>query len=283
MPYDVHNVKRSNTSPQVEFLSGLGSAFVTITMTYPITKLIYRQILINENVTTSLRIMRSEGPKLLYRGALPPMIQRCVALSSMFGVYRAATIPLETLHMNEYMEKVSACVISGSFEACFMPLERIQLLLVSSQFNKRFKNMLHVVKVIATDYNWKEFYRGYNIILFRNITSNTFFFLIKDEMSKRIEVSDVGFKRNVQNFLFGSIVGSSMTLLFHPIKVIKANIHKQLGGKFKSIKEVVHEIYGFSGGGITNFYRGAVMSFSRALLSWGLTNSSYEYIKKQIS
>ncbi|KAH1007777.1 hypothetical protein HUJ04_004971 [Dendroctonus ponderosae] len=283
MPYDVHNVKRSDSSPQVEFLSGLGSAFVTITTTYPITKLIYRQILINENVATSLRIMRNEGPRLLYRGALPPMLQRCVALSSMFGIYRAASIPLETLHMNEYMEKVSACVLSGTFEAFFMPLERIQLLLVSSQFNNRFKNMLHVVKVIVNDYNWREFYRGYNIILFRNITSNTFFFLTKDELSKRIEVSDVGFKRNIENFLFGSIVGSFMTLLFHPLKVIKANIHKQLGGKFKTTKEVVQEIYGSSGGGIANFYRGALMSFARALLSWGITNASYEYIKKQIS
>lgn len=273
----------TNTSPQVEFLAGLGSAFLTITITYPIAKLIYRQILENQNAAKSFKTIRKEGTKVLYRGSLAPMLQRCIALSTMFGVYRAASIPLESFQMNEYLEKISACILSGSFESIFMPLERIQMLLVSSSYHNRFRNMFHAVKVIAKEYNFQEFYRGYTVILFRNISSNSCFFITKDEINKRFELSDIAFKRSVQHFIFGSIVGSFMTVLFYPVKVIKVNIHKQLGGKFRTVNEVVKEIYVKNGGGVCNFYRGIVINCGRALFSWGITNSSYEYIKRQLS
>ncbi|KAL1512488.1 hypothetical protein ABEB36_002072 [Hypothenemus hampei] len=273
MSQNDHKTKNTISPVRVEFLAGLGSAIVTVSITYPVTKLIYRQIIDNEN----------EGPKILYRGSLPPMFQRCIAQSSMFGIYRTVKMPLESLHMNEYMEKISACILAGTFESLFMPLERIQMLLVASNYNKRFRNMFHVVKVMANDYGLKEFYRGYSIVLFRNISSNSCFFIAKEEIHKRVELSEISLKRNFQHFIFGSALGSFMTLLFYPVKVVKVNVHKQLGGRFSTVKEVFKEVYQKNGGGIRNFYKGAFINWGRALFSWGITNSSYEYIKRQIS
>lgn len=275
--------QNEHASAKVEFLAGLGSAFLTITITYPVTKLIYRQILEHSSARGSFKTIRNEGLHVLYRGALLPMLQRGVELSSMFGIYRMMTIPLERFQMNEYLEIVCACSLSGTFESFFMPLERVQMLLVSRDYNHKFQNMLHAVKIIGKDYSLKEFYRGYNIVLFRNISSNSCFFITKEVVHKRVDFSDIALNQNVQHFMFGSALGTLMTLLFYPVKVIKVNLQKQLGGRFRSVKEVMQEIYAINGQGLYNFYRGVIINGGRALFSWGITNSSYEYIKKHIS
>lgn len=277
---ETHNERAST---KVEFLAGLGSAFLTITITYPITKLIYRQILEHSSARRSLNTLRTEGLRVLYRGALLPMLQRGVELSSMFGIYRMMTVPLERFQMNEYLEIVCACSLSGTFESFFMPLERVQLLLVSRDYNHKFKNILHAVKIIGKDYSLKEFYRGYHIVLFRNIGSNSCFFITREVVHKRVDFSDIASNQNVQHFMLGSALGTVMTLLFYPVKVIKVNIQKQLGGRFRGVKEVMQEIYAINGQGLYNFYRGVIINGGRALISWGITNSSYEYIKKRIS
>lgn len=283
MSNNQEETQNERASAKVEFLAGLGSAFLTITITYPVTKLIYRQILEHSSAPSSFKTIRNEGLHVLYRGALLPMLQRGVELSSMFGIYRMMTIPLERFQMNEYLEIVCACSLSGTFESFFMPLERVQMLLVSRDYNHKFKNMLHAVKIIGKDYSLKEFYRGYNIVLFRNISSNSCFFITKEVVHKRVDFSNIALNQNVQHFMFGSALGTLMTLLFYPVKVIKVNLQKQLGGRFKSVKEVMQEIYAINGQGLYNFYRGVIINGGRALFSWGITNSSYEYIKKRIS
>lgn len=283
MSNDQQGTHNKRASTKVEFLAGLGSAFLTITITYPITKLIYRQILEHSSARSSLDTIRTEGLRVLYRGSLLPMLQRGVELSSMFGIYRMMTIPLERFQMNENLEILCACTLSGTFESFFMPLERVQMLLVSRDYDHKFKNMLHAIKIIGKDYSLKEFYRGFNIVLFRNISSNSCFFLTKEVVHKRVDFSDIALNQNVQHFMLGSALGTLMTVLFYPVKVIKVTIQKQLGGRFRSVKEVTQEIYAIKGQGLYNFYRGVIINAVRALFSWGVTNSSYEYIKKRIS
>lgn len=83
----------------------------------------------------------SEGYIFLYRGILPPLAQKTVSLSVMFGVYDAARRPLiETLHFNPYLAVVTAGLIAGSVEAALMPFERIQTLLADSTYHQYFKN-----------------------------------------------------------------------------------------------------------------------------------------------
>ncbi|CAG9765686.1 unnamed protein product [Ceutorhynchus assimilis] len=275
------------TPIRVEFISGLGSAILNIGITYPVTKLIYRQILENQRAVNSLQIIRKEGLWILYRGAIPPMLQRCVTLSTMFAVYKAASLPLEHVKMGKYYKKISACFIAGTLESVFMPLERIQILLVSSKYNKRFRNMFHLTAVIARDYHVKEFYRGYTLILLRNVTANSCFFITKDELNKRYGIDNTtntkSFAGNIQQFIFGSLIGTFMTILFYPLKVMKVNIHQNLGGRFRGLTEIAQDVYRKDGGGIANFYRGIIINSFRSLFAWGITNVSYEYIKEKLN
>ena len=70
-----------------EFLCGWGSAFINITMTYPLYKTIFRQMLHGVKIGTAFKQLRTEGISFLYRGMFPPLAQKTLSLSLMFGVY----------------------------------------------------------------------------------------------------------------------------------------------------------------------------------------------------
>lgn len=59
-----------------EFACGCGSAFVNIAVTYPIYKIIFRQMLHGVPVGSALLQLRHEGLGFLYRGMLPPLAQK---------------------------------------------------------------------------------------------------------------------------------------------------------------------------------------------------------------
>ncbi len=71
----------------VEYLSGGGAAFVNVFATFPINKLIFRQQLLNIRLRVAVKQMKHEGLRSLYRGVLPPLCQRTLTLSMMFGLY----------------------------------------------------------------------------------------------------------------------------------------------------------------------------------------------------
>lgn len=70
-----------------EFICGWGSAFINITMTYPLYKTIFRQMLHGVKIGTAFNQLRHEGLVYLYRGMFPPLAQKTLSLSLMFGIY----------------------------------------------------------------------------------------------------------------------------------------------------------------------------------------------------
>lgn len=82
-----------------------------------------------------------EGYTYLYRGMLPPLAQKTISLSVMFGVYDAARRPLiEDYNVNPYSAKIIAGCVAGTVEAFIMPFERIQTLLAHEKYHEHFKN-----------------------------------------------------------------------------------------------------------------------------------------------
>lgn len=124
-----------------EFACGWGAAFINISVTYPIYKMIFRQILHGIHITSAYEQLRSEGFLYLYRGIFPPLAQKTISLSIMFGVFDGTRKPLvEKFHMNPYSAKIIAGLVSGSAEAVLLPLERVQTLLADSYYHQYFKN-----------------------------------------------------------------------------------------------------------------------------------------------
>lgn len=102
----------------VEYLSGGSAAIVNIAATFPINKLIFRQQLFSIRLPKAMKQLRHEGMRNLYRGVLPPLIQRTVTLSMMFGLYDQYTrIILNTFpNCSLVKAQMTAAVLSGELD-----------------------------------------------------------------------------------------------------------------------------------------------------------------------
>lgn len=142
-----------------EFACGWGAAFINITLTYPIHKIIFRQMLHGVKTSSAYDQIRKEGIIFLYRGRafceqlwkylpffvisglVPPLAQKTLSLSLMFGVYEGTRKPLiEQLNFNPYAAKTAAGIVAGSVETLLMPFERVQTLLADSAYHHQYKN-----------------------------------------------------------------------------------------------------------------------------------------------
>lgn len=64
---------------------------------------------------SAVQELRHEGIAYLYRGILPPLAQRTVSLSLMFGLYDKTKQPLIKLGVNEYLAKIIAGMTAGEY------------------------------------------------------------------------------------------------------------------------------------------------------------------------
>lgn len=136
-------------------------------------------------VKTAFHQLHSEGITYLYRGIGPPLLQKTLSLSVMFGVYDGVKkITIEQYEINEYSAKFIAGIVSGSLEAVLMPFERVQTVLADAAYHEKYKNTHHAFRMICSEFGWKELYRGMMPIIIRNGPSNAVFFLLREEAQK---------------------------------------------------------------------------------------------------
>ena len=123
-----------------DYVCGFGAAIVNIYLTFPINKLIFRQMLYGLNVRSATANLRAEGIQHLYRGVGPPLIQRSITLSLMFGTFGTYHCLLDNYVNNiipsSYARLCLAAFLAGSTEAFLCPLERIQMLLQVYHYNQ---------------------------------------------------------------------------------------------------------------------------------------------------
>ncbi|KAG7304304.1 hypothetical protein JYU34_011244 [Plutella xylostella] len=263
-----------------EFLCGGGAAFCNILISYPLNKLIFRQMMHGVEATFALNQLQKEGLAYLYRGMLPPLMQRSVSMSLMFGVYDECLQPLLHHKVNPIVAKSVAGVVAGCCEATLMPFERIQTLLIHPKYHNKFKNTADASLYIYRHYGIKEFYRGLVPIMLRNGPSNAMFFLIRDEVRDRLPKQEGVFWQSFQHFLAGATIGAFLSTLFYPLNVIKIAMQCELGGPHRTMVYEFKYIMRKRDFRIANFYHGAWLNISRAFLSWGIINASYEVLKK---
>lgn len=88
-----------------------------------------------------------------------------------------------------------------------------------------------------------------------------------------------GVANSIQNFMSGALIGSFLSSLFYPCNVLKVSCQSTMGGPYMSILKIFHQIYNERNRKLVNLYKGCSVNFSRAFISWGLINSSYEIFK----
>lgn len=65
---------------------------------------------------SAVQELRHEGLVFLYRGILPPLAQRTLSLSLMFGLYDGTKQPLVKLGFNEYVARSVAGLTAGKWQ-----------------------------------------------------------------------------------------------------------------------------------------------------------------------
>ncbi|KAJ9582551.1 hypothetical protein L9F63_003109 [Diploptera punctata] len=222
----------------------------------------------------------SEGFYYLYRGILPPLCQKSLSLSVMFGVYEECRKPLENSNIPHYVSKIIAAVVAGSVEATLMPFERIQTLLQNQQYHTHFRNTFHAVEVIGLKYGVREYYRGLVPILLRNGPSNVFFFILRDEAKYRLPSYESWWGKAAQQFMSGAIIGAFISTVFYPLNVVKVHVQNKIGGEFQGVISVLVELYKTRG--LRDMYKGVHMNYTRSFISWGVINAAYEFLKSYV-
>lgn len=86
--------------------------------------------------------------------------------------------------------------------------------------------------------------------------------------------------RSMQEFISGAVIGAFLSSLFYPANVVKVAMQNTIGGPNLSISQAFRNVYRERGSKLRNVYKGVSINCSRAFLSWGIINVSYEAIKR---
>ncbi|KAJ8970904.1 hypothetical protein NQ317_009056 [Molorchus minor] len=192
-----------------EFACGWGAAFVNVTVTYPVNKLIFRQMLHGVKAHHAFQQLKDEE------------VRR----------------PLTDSGYNHYAAKAIGALASGTTEAVLMPFERVQTLLADAKYHDKFKNTMHAFKILR-NYGYGEYYRDelqcripkYENELVRTITE----FICGAMIG--VFLSSLFYPLNVLKVAMQSKVGGPYE---NPLKVL-LHVYRERGGKIQYIYHGVH-------------------------------------------
>ncbi|XP_070208200.1 mitochondrial nicotinamide adenine dinucleotide transporter SLC25A51-like [Littorina saxatilis] len=263
-----------------EFICGWGAAFINITSTFPINKAIFRQQLQGVSVYVALKQLKHEGLRYLYRGLLPPLLQKTTSLSIMFGSYHKFQLELDKTFpaVPRPVNHAAAGMMAGTLEMTLSPFERIQTLLQDERYQKRFNNSFHTARELWA-FGIREYYRGGTIIFMRNGPSNVFFFLGREFLNEQIPKLENASSRFVKDFLCGACLGALISTGFFPLNVVKTRMQSRLGGPFHGVVFTFHEVWA-ERKSMSNLFRGFHLNYTRSFLSWGIINATYELLMR---
>ncbi|VDL95880.1 unnamed protein product [Schistocephalus solidus] len=267
-----------------EFVCGGAASLINVVLVFPLHKTVFFQQLDGITWTSSFRRLQKEGFHRLYRGVLPPLLQRVASSSVMFGFQSQAEkflfcnpkttlLPLPTITM-------LSALLAGCLETILTPFERVQTLLQTPKYAHTYKNTSHALSVLLKCHGLRELYRGFTPILLRNCTGDVFYFCGKSWLNDKIHPNELPFcKRRLVDFLIGGLLGSTIGALIFPLSVLKSRMQSTVGTEFTSIRRTVAILVNEGGSiRISRLYSGLPANFARALLSWGIITMTYEWL-----
>lgn len=278
----VHKHVSTKDDDLCAYVCGWGAAFVNIVCTFPMNKVMFRQMLHGVQTNHAFDQLRREGIRHLYRGCLPPLVQKTISVSIMFGTFSGYSRFVQN-HFPEASDltvKFFAGIMAGSTEAILTPLERVQALLQDKEHHHRFRNTIHTFRCLRP-YGVTEYYRGLLPILLRNGPSTFLFFTLRDGLGGRVPVDRTIFwQRTLSDFVSGALVGAFVSTLFYPVNVIKTIIQVQYGPPYPSMVTVFKDTLA-ERKSLRKMFYGVHLNYTRALVSWGIINASYEFFRTQ--
>ncbi|XP_053382379.1 mitochondrial nicotinamide adenine dinucleotide transporter SLC25A51-like [Mercenaria mercenaria] len=265
-----------------EFVCGWGAAFVNISVTFPINKVMFRQQLYGVRVWKAIQQLQKEGLTHIYRGLMPPLLQKTTSMSIMFGLYYEFQRHLNSTFPSVWspVNKSVAAMLAGTVESVLTPFERVQVLLQDRTYHRHYGNTLHAFSEIRQTHGIKEFYRGQTAILLRNGPSNVLFFLGRDYLHMVYPADETAGQKVLLDFVSGACLGAFLSSLFYPLNVVKVRMQSKVGGEFVKVLPTFKKILMERNYSIKKLYRGLHINYTRAFISWGIVNATYEFLMK---
>ncbi|XP_068090368.1 mitochondrial nicotinamide adenine dinucleotide transporter SLC25A51-like [Hyperolius riggenbachi] len=262
------------------YVCGYFAAFTNIAITFPIQKVLFRQQLYGLRTRDAIRQLEKDGIRTLYRGILPPLMQKTTTLALMFGLYEDfSSVLFRHTNSPEIVTRSLAAILAGTTEALLTPFERIQTLLQDYKHHDRFTNTYQAFKVLRP-YGLSEYYRGLVPILIRNGPSNALFFGLRNPIKQCLPEANSYSAHLIIDFICGGLLGAMLGFLFFPVNVVKTRMQSQIGGEFTSFGKIFMTIWTERDGKLTHLFRGAHLNYHRSILSWGIINATYELLLK---
>lgn len=266
------------------YVCGSIAAFTNILITFPIQKVLFRQQLHGVLATEAVRQLQRDGLRNLYRGLLPPLLQKSTAVAIMFGLYQDFSRVLMDKAIGsgvpELVTRSFAAALAGGAEAVLTPFERVQTLLQDHRHHSRFNNTAHTFRTLLSEYGVRECYRGLVPILLRNCPSNVLFFGLRGPIKEQLPEATTRAGHLVNDFVCGGLLGAALGIMFYPLNVVKSRAQSKIGGSFQPCSEVLLTVWRERGGSLAMLFRGAHLNYHRSLLSWGIINATYELLLK---
>ncbi|XP_021948363.1 solute carrier family 25 member 51 [Folsomia candida] len=258
------------------FVAGAGAGLINVSITYPLQKLMFRQMVHGVMPRMAFAQLKKEGVRILYRGVLPPLLQKGISMSIMFGGYESyGRFFISNFDINPQLAKSAGAGLSGISEAILTPFERVQVLLQDQKYNSKLTNTRHAVTHIWKNYGITEFYRGASLIVVRNSVSSIFFFFAKEKAQSALPKPKHMWNKLATDFICGGFIGAALSTFYYPLTVIKTRMQCRLGGQFESPKRVFETVLVERGRNIRELFRGVHLNYTRQLLSWGIINAAH--------
>lgn len=287
LPSEIFNSFKSTAvlghTRRPEFICGWGAAFVNISVTFPINKVMFRQQLYGVRTLKAISQLKKEGFTHIYRGLLPPLLQKTTSMSLMFGLFyefkRQFNHFMPTL--SDPIVDTSAAMLAGTVEAILTPFERVQVLMQDRNYHKQYNNSIHAFRKLQQQHGVKELYRGQSAILLRNGPSNVLFFLGRDYFLKSYADTESASQKVLLDFISGALLGAFISTVFYPLNVVKVRMQSEVGGSFSNKLVPTFRLIlierDFS---LKKLFRGVHINYTRALISWGIVNATYELLMR---
>ena len=267
--------------PRMDYICGAGASLVNVAVTFPINKVMFRQQLEGIRIQRAIRQIIKEGAKNVFRGVLPPLIQRTLTVSLMFGTYshNIQFLQRKTPRLPYLVNHSLSAAGAGFAEAVLMPFERVQCLLQSKEYNRRLHNTQHAFRYMYR-YGVAEYYRGLTAVLLRNSLSNILFLGLREPLKNSLPMPHSQLGESINAFASGAGLGAFLSTTFFPLNVIKNRIMTRLGGEFLTIRQTFYVIYEERNRRWRKMFRGVHINYTRAFISWGIINATYELFRK---
>ncbi|CAF99098.1 unnamed protein product [Tetraodon nigroviridis] len=215
---------------------GMSSLLTTVPtiVVFPVYKTVFRQQTNNSSICQALRQMKKEGLPKLYRGVVPPILQRTLTGTVLFGVQDTFHHQLSLLNVFPRPALPALAGLgTGVVEALVLtPFERVQNLLQNNQNDRKLPNIRRVLAELNKQGPALGFYRAFLPTAVRNALGSTLYFGLKGPIYDAVHAQ--GLPPLVASFASGTLASWPITFVVFPMSVLVANMQKHVEGEAKS-------------------------------------------------